>query len=186
MYYIVKDSLDEKIVGTDFPQAYKYIKGYSAKNPRGIFELYKYTSKFPDFIPDLSGIKLSGRAKLTDFVSNPYGAIILSPRSKEILEKYSLCPHRFYPVTLYARNVPYEYFYLHIISDYSDFVYYKKSTFVEYDFNYKGKYVEINSKEELLSEKKKIKEKNPGKNITIWGNEIVMSSAFIDMELDFF
>ena len=190
MYYIVKDSLDEKTVGTDYPQTHDFIKGYKMDAHHALDEFYagkkKHYPDFPDFIPDLGGMKLSGRAKLTDWVSTSFGGALLTPRFKEILEKYNLCPHRFYPVTLYARNVPHEYFYLHIISDYSDFVDYEKSTFVEYDFNYKGNYVEINSKKELLEEKKKIKEKNKGKNITIWGNEIIMSSKFIDMELDFF
>ena len=32
-YFIVEDSLDEKVVGKDFPQAYKFIKGYNPDTP---------------------------------------------------------------------------------------------------------------------------------------------------------
>ena len=51
-YFIVEDSLDEKVVGKDFPQAYKFIKGYNPDAPNMLFSIYKYRKSFPDYIPD--------------------------------------------------------------------------------------------------------------------------------------
>ena len=38
-YFIVEDSLDEKVVGKDFPQAYKFIKGYNPDAPNMLFSI---------------------------------------------------------------------------------------------------------------------------------------------------
>lgn len=87
-YYIVSSSSDPKLIGSDFPQAYSFIKEYNPNAPHALFDLYEYLyTKFPDYIPDLSGIRMSGRAKLTDIVSNGFGGQleIVSPRTKEIL-----------------------------------------------------------------------------------------------------
>ncbi|MDR1199399.1 MAG: hypothetical protein LBK94_10410, partial [Prevotellaceae bacterium] len=185
---IVKDSLDAKTVGTDFPQAYNFIKEYNPDGMHAIFELYKYHTEFPDFTPDLSGIMLSGRAKLTDFVSNGFtsNSKIISPRTKEILEKFNLCRHRFYDMILHVRKVPYKYYWMHIISDYSDFVDYKETTFFEkYVFSKRGNQVKADSKKELLEKREILEKNNPGKYVTIWGDNIVMNSEF-NKELDFF
>jgi hypothetical protein len=189
MYYIVKDSLDEKTVGTDFPQTHDFIKGYKMNAHHALDEFYdskkKHYPDFPDFIPDLGGMKLSGRAKLTDWVSTSFGGALITPRFHEILEKYNLCPHRFYPVTLYARNVPHEYFYLHIISDYSDFVDYKKSTFVERNsYETRGTFF-VDSKEDMLKKREEIENRNKGTTFSLWGDNIIMNSEF-NRELDFF
>lgn len=71
-YFIVEDSLDEKVVGKDFPQAYKFIKGYNPDAPNMLFSIYKYRESFPDYIPDLDGVMLSGSAKLTNIASNGF------------------------------------------------------------------------------------------------------------------
>ena len=185
MYYIIKESTDSQTVGTDFPQVYKYVKEYKPNAPRALYALYKFRTSFPDYIPELGGFKLSGYAKLTDFLSTPFMATLVSPKAKEVLQRYHLCPHRWYPCTIHSRKKVYDYFWLHIISDNSDFVDYKKSTFVEYDFSRKGKTVHITSKKELLEKKQLLKEANEGKNITIWADKIVMNYEF-DKELDLF
>lgn len=185
MYYIFDLSTDSKIVGTDFPQAYKFIKEYNPNGTHAIFELYKYKTKFPDFIPDLSGIMLSGRAKLTDFISNAFGAIIVSPKGKDLLQRFNLCPHRFYPCTLHSRGESYDYFWLQLISDYSDYVDYKETTFVEYNFSERRGFISVESKDEMLKKREEIKKLYEGTNWTIWGDEIVMSSEF-NKALDLF
>jgi len=185
MYYIFDLSIDSSIVGTDFPQAYKFIKEYNPNGTHAIFELYKYKTSFPNFTPDLSGIMLAGRAKLTDFISNAFGAIIVSPRGKDILQKFNLCSHRFYPCTLHSRGKSYDYFWLQLISDYSDYVDYKKTTFVEYNFTEKRGFILVESKEEMLRKREEIKKLYEGTNWTIWGDEIVMNSDF-QKSLDLF
>ena len=186
-YYIIKDSTDPKIVGSGFPQAYDFIKGYNPEPPSGIHTFMDYRTSFPDFEPDLDGIKLSGRAKKTDFISEGflYGMII-SPKAKSIIEKYNLCPHRFYPLGLYIRKVKHDYFLFRINSNYSDFVDYRKSTFVEYRLttSKKGEIIPIKSKDDLLKKREKLKEEYDVAQ-TIWGDKIVMNKKF-DKNLDFF
>ena len=38
-YFIVEDSLDEKVVGKDFPHAYKFIKVYNPDTPNMLFSI---------------------------------------------------------------------------------------------------------------------------------------------------
>lgn len=78
---------------------------------------------------------LAGYAKLTDFISNGFSnrLRIMSPRAKAILGQYNLCSHRFYPLGLYKRKIKQDYFLFHIVSDYSDFVNYERTSFQEYD-----------------------------------------------------
>ena len=181
-YYIVSSSSDPKLIGSDFPQAYSFIKEYNPNAPHALFDLYEYLyTKFPDYIPDLSGIRMSGRAKLTDIVSNGFGGQleIVSPRTKEILETYNLCPHRFYEMNLYLRKVKYDYYMFHTQCDYSDLVDYKKSTFVEYNYS-----MSINSKEEFLTRRKIMGEKNILNSVT--ADTLFMTSNFGDMNLDYF
>lgn len=187
-YFIARDSLDERIVGKDFPQAYKFIKEYNPNAPNALFSLYKYRESFPDYIPGLDGIMLSGSAKLTDIVSNGFSGdlFILSDKVKQIIEQYNLCPHRFYPLGLYRRKVKYNYFLLYIVSNYIDSVECAKTSFVEYNIA-SGKFfgdVCIKSKEELFQKRDEMK-KERGISQTIWGNRIVMNDLF-DKTLDFF
>ena len=179
-YYIVSSSSDPKLIGSDFPQAYSFIKKYNPNAPHALFDLYEYLyTKFPDYIPDLSGIRMSGRAKLTDIVSNGFGGQleIVSPRTKEILETYNLCPHRFYEMN-------YDYYMFHIQCDYSDLVDYKKSTFAKYNYSTKGASVSINSKEEFLTRRKIMGEKSILNSVT--ADTLFMTSEFWDMNLDYF
>ena len=95
-YFILSHISKKEIIGSDYPQSYSFTKEYNPNSKNAIFELYKYKTDFPNFIPNLDGIKLSNKAKLTDFISNSFGEYIVSPKVKDILEKYILCPHRFY------------------------------------------------------------------------------------------
>lgn len=187
-YFIARDSLNEKIVGKDFPQAYKFIKEYNPYSLNALFSLYKYRESFPDYMPELDGIMLSGSAKLTDFVSNGFSGdlFILSDRVKQIIEQYKLCSHRFYPLGLYKRKVKYNYYLLYIVSNYIDSVDCAKTSFVEYNI-VSGKVfgdVCIKSKEELFQKRGEIK-KEKGISQTILGNRIVMNDLF-DKTTDLF
>jgi hypothetical protein len=186
-YYIVKKSLKPEIIGSNYPQAHKFIRGYDPEAPDAIFSISKYRTSFPDYTPNLDGIMLSGTAKKTDFVSDGFGlGYFMSTKAKGIIEKYHLCPHRFYPLGLYIRKVKHDYYLLRKISDYSDFVDYKKSTFIEYNIASGGKkdWIKLNSKEDLLRENEKL-ENEKGISWGIGGDIIVMNKDF-DKKLDFF
>lgn len=187
-YYIADDSLDLSLIGSNYPQAYSFIKGYDENAPHAICDLYNYVDHFPNFTPNLDGIKLAGYAQKTDFISGGYGDClqIISPAAKVVLEKYKLCSHRFYEMSLYIRRKMNDYFMLHYIPDYVDYVDYRKSSFIELHnwFSERGSIIPIVSKEDLLRKKKIMKQKNSAD--TIWGNTIVMNDEFSNMDLDFF
>lgn len=188
-YFIQEPSLEPAIIGDDYPQAYKFIKGYDPEAEKALFSTYKYRTSFPDFIPNLDGIRLSGSAKLTDFVSNGFRSnfFIISEKAKSVFEQHQLCMHQFYPLGLYKRNKKYDYFLLWFISDYSDFVDYKKTTFIKYNIfsEKRGDVISVISKEDLLEKRRIIKAEMDDMSQTIWGDRIVMSPSF-DKELDFF
>lgn len=184
-YYIVKESSDENIVGKDFSQCYKCIKGYDPDAPRALFSLY-WKDDFPDYIPDLDGMMLAGSAKLTDFVSNAFTVNLkfISPKAKAVMEQYNLGLHKFHPLGLYKRKVKQDYYAFHLYPrGYIDYVDFEKTSFVQkecYGRNFYGE-VEVNSLEEFLEKRKKMNKEN----LTICGSKIVMGNSF-DKELDFF
>lgn len=187
-YFIMEESLNEKIIGGNFPQVYKFIKGYDEDAPNALFSLYKYRNAFPDYVPNLDGVMLAGYAKLTDFISNGFSnrLRIMSPRAKAVLGQYNLCSHQFYPLGLYKRKIKHDYFLFHIVSDYSDFVDYERTSFQEYDLisGYKSESFFVHSKAEFWEKREAIKTE---KDISwgIWGDRIVMNKDF-NHELDFF
>lgn len=135
-FYKVKESRDEKVVGKDFSQAYKFIKGYNPDAPNAFFSLYKFED-LPDenYNPNLDGVMISGPSKLTDFVGNAFSdsILIFSAKAKEVLDKYNLCPHRIYPLGLYRRKIKYDYFLMKTNSGFANYVDFKKSTCAVYN-----------------------------------------------------
>lgn len=188
-YYIVKKTRDEKIVGSDFVQVHSFIKGYNPSAPNALFSLYKYNESFPNYVPDLDGLMVSGSSKLTDIVSNGFSGWfhIINPRVKTLLENYNLCPHRIYPVGLYRRKIRYDYFLLSTLSNYTDFIDYEKTSFIIHeDMGNKenNECIKICSKTEYFEMNDKLK-KERGVLWSIDANNIVMSESF-DSNLDFF
>lgn len=186
-YFIMEESLNEKIIGSDFPQVYKFIKGYDEDAPDALFSLYKYKDTFPDYIPNLDGVMLAGYAKLTDFVSNGFSPflLIMNEKAKDILGQFHLCPHKFYSLGLYRRKIKNDYFLFHYHSNYSDFVDYQKTSFREHhSFRFQSDPFFVSSKEEFWEKRKAIKTEK-GISCGIRGDRIVMNKDF-DHELDFF
>ncbi|MDR1545038.1 MAG: hypothetical protein LBS50_11685, partial [Prevotellaceae bacterium] len=179
-------------VGHYYPQV-SYGKEYNPDSGIGLFRLCEdfgnFATKFPDFTPDLSGFKLVRGAKLTDFLSGGQisNSLTISPKVKFVFEQFNLCPHRFYNMTILYKKEPQNYFMFHYLSNFSDFVDYKKSTFVE-DFllNGTGENVEVNSKEELFIRKEEVKQKYGKIIYSVTGKSIVMNKEFSNMQLDFF
>jgi hypothetical protein len=170
------------------------MEGYNPDDEYSIrtlgFSYGTHSTEFPDFMPDLSGIKLVRGAKLTDFLSGGFSnSMILSPRAKTVFEQFNLCPHRFYPMTIHKNKQPNNYFMLHYLSNFSDFVDYEKSTFVEEFYKIdgtKGNFVEVNSKEELFIKRKEVQEKFGQSFYSVVGKKLVMNEAFCKKRLDFF
>ncbi|WP_373726576.1 imm11 family protein [Bacteroides heparinolyticus] len=190
-YYIVDDSLEENVVGKDYPQAYNFIKGYNPEAPEALFSLYELGNRFPDYTPNIDGLMLSGYAKLTDFVSTAFSPdmFVLSDRVKTLFEAYNLCPHRFYPVGLYKRKVKQNYHMLHVLSYcYLDYIDFERSSFILKSRSPAEKSscpISLKSKADFMEQDSKLVQKAGVMWQTIRATKIVMTPDF-DKELDFF
>lgn len=122
-YYQLKYGCDNKEVGTQFPQVWDFIKGYSPKNEdNGVFSLYyDYNPFFPPEDPDLSGFKLASGAKYTDFLSNGFGneLFLLSENAKRYMENQNINTHRFYKgkVTSLRKKKVEDYYVMKLVSE---------------------------------------------------------------------
>ena len=108
-------------------------------------------NKFADFTPNLDSFLLAKRAKCTDFVSNiaVYFGFLVSEKVKTILDQYKLPDHRFYKASVIYKKKKYSnYYFLHIISDFSHFIDYSKTQFYIENFRIE-RAVSVSSRAEL-------------------------------------
>lgn len=108
VYYFLKDDINSKIIGSDFPQAYKFTKEYQKKSgdANGIYSFFKkiQQNERPDFDPDLGGFILSGRAKLTNIVSTTMPRLHMDNEAKEVFSSCNLGDSEFYNAQLYIKQ----------------------------------------------------------------------------------
>ena len=94
-YYKFEYGCDNKEVGSQYPQVWDFIKGYSPENEdNGVCSLYyDYNPLFPPVDPDLSGFKLASGAQYTDFLSTGFGneLFFLSENAKRLVEVTKEC-----------------------------------------------------------------------------------------------
>ena len=124
-YYKIKYDLNPKVVGSDYPQSWNFTKEYEkrTRNSNSIYQLDIFIFRKheqPDFTPDLDGFVLSGRAKLTDFISvTSCRTLFMSEIAKDILQsKCNYGSHEFYEATLYVRKQPVTFYCLGIFCDF--------------------------------------------------------------------
>lgn len=192
-YYAVKYSLNPKIVGTQYPQVWDFVKGYKPEvKDNGLFSLYNmYNDGFPLSDPNLSGLKLSNGSKFTDFMSGGFGdyLFILSEKSKTLLEKMKLEEHRFYSAKIVSlrKKLEKDYYIMKIKSTNIKFVDFKRSTFLRqgrYDGKQKGQ-VEIDSIQDYQIKDKIVAQESNWKD-GILSTSIKMLPSFYTLELDLF
>lgn len=122
-YYKIKYSINQKIVGTQFPQVWDFIKGYSPKNEdNGVYSLYNdYNPLFPHVEPNLSGFKLANGAHYTDFLSHGFSneLFFLSEKAKRFIEAQHIDVHRFYKgkVTCLRKKKVEDYYVMKLVSE---------------------------------------------------------------------
>ena len=137
-YYIITNTCNTKVIGPDFPQAWQFTKEYKKKmnNPDAVYAFGKCILKniFPDFEPDLSGHKLSRKAKITDFASqiSVTRLPLMNKKALDLLETFNLGNYRVYPCQLYVRDEPIEHYFLYQIFDAEKYVNVTKSIFSVY------------------------------------------------------
>lgn len=178
-----------KETGPIYPQIQKMTPGYNFNAPNSLRQLLRHRKSFPDFLPNLDSFILSSKSKPTDFISNALSSqgIIVNSSVKEILISSKTCPLKFYPISIrYKRGILENYYWMHINSDYTDFIDYKNSLFFIYqNFMHNLGYIKIESKEDLLEKEEKLKKENPTFTLAIWSERIKFLPTF-DFELDFF
>jgi len=192
-YYSIDYSTDPKIVGTQYPQVWDFIKGYNPEpEALGIFSLYNmYNEGFPDQILNLSGLKLANGAKYTDFISGGFGdyLMIISPEAKSIFEKVKIDQHQIYPckISSLRKKIVMDYYIMKVKSNNFDYIDFKHSVFVQ-----KGRYlgeirsqVLIKSADDFYSKEKEIAEKTNWEDC-IRSSSIKMLPTFYDLGLDLF
>lgn len=118
-YYVMVFSTDEKVIGKDYPQCYSYMKGVNPDDYGSFTDTHWIwiQNKFPEFIPVLDGLKLSGKSKLTDFISTCVLYLpIVNERSKDILSSFNLGHHEFYPTKIYVKGTERQFYFLYTAS----------------------------------------------------------------------
>jgi len=188
-YYILDHSTEAKIVGTQCPQIQKMVKGYDEEASNSIYLLDKYYEELPPFTPNLDAFQLHARSKPTDLLTNVFSnGLVISKKLKQIFEQYKLCKHTFFEATLQHKVKVYNnYYWLHVVSDYTDYVDYSNSKFFIYsNFLHNLGYIKIDSKADYATKREKVKKDNPGKTIAIWSERIKFIPNFYEYHLDFF
>lgn len=122
-YYELKYGCDNKEVGTQFPQVWDFVKGYSPEvEDNGVFSLYYSNNPlFPIKVPDLSGLKLSSGAHYTDFLSNGFSndLFILNEKAKDLLESMNIETHHFYKAKIISlrKKMEKDYYVVKMVSE---------------------------------------------------------------------
>ena len=136
-YYKFEYGCDNKEVGSQYPQVWDFIKGYSPENEdNGVCSLYYSNNPlFPIKAPDLSGLKLSSGAQYTDFLSNGFSndLFILNDKVKELLESMNIETHHFYKAKIISlrKKMEKDYYVLKMVSENWRDIDFSNSTFHE-------------------------------------------------------
>lgn len=116
-----------------YPQAGEFIHGYDPMSENGIFKIPRL--KLPSFVPNLDGIKLHKRAKLTDVISAIMFSrgLMIHKRVAEILNDFNLCKHKIFKAKLYQNDIVLEDYYVILAEfDILPYVDYEKTEFYSY------------------------------------------------------
>lgn len=134
-YYILKNSTEKKIIGTEYPQIQTMQGNFQRDAPDSIYNVYP--NKFPDFVPNLNYFVLERNAKITDIVSASmisYGFIV-NNKVKNIFNNFKLPSHKFYPAIINHNGIFFDdYYWFYFVSDTIDFINFEKTIFFITDF----------------------------------------------------
>jgi len=147
-YFKLDFSTDLKEIGPEYPQAGP-CKSYNFKGAQSYFNIH--FNKFPEFIPDLNYFEIHRRAPFTDVVSSGLSfGMIISQKLKTLLQDYNLVETRYYPMQLRrGAEENKEYYWMHPISSFIEFVDFKRTKFFVDTFGKRGMDLEISTAEEL-------------------------------------
>ena len=191
-YYKLEYGCDNKEVGSQYPQVWDFIKGYSPKNEdNGVYSLYyDYNPLFPPIDPDLSGFKLASGAQYTDFLSHGFGneLFFLSENAKRFMEDQNLDVHRFYKgkVTSLRKKKVEDYYVMKLVSENWQYLDFPNCEFYIEDAETDDIIpVEIESSEEFIKKWNEFLADDEDFHI-IYSSTIKMTEAFYKKTLDLF
>jgi hypothetical protein len=189
VYYSLKPASGTVETGPIFPQIQKMKASYDFDSQDSVYALSKHTTEFAKFNPNLDYFILHNQAKLTDCLSCVFTSsigLLVSEKLKTCLEKFKLVSHRFYEANVSYKGKIHHYFFMHVISDLSDFVNYEKSIFfILHNFSHNLGYISIKSSNDFDAKRIKVKNENPQQTVAIWSEKLTMIKNF-DNTLDFF
>ena len=128
--FSIRTTSEKQIIGTECPQIQTMDGTVNKNDPNSLYNVY--ADAFPNFIPNLNYFVLEKNAEVTDVLSAAmisYG-LIVSDKIKDVLSKYQLPPHQFYPAVIKHRETflrNYSWFFY--ISDVLDFIDYDETKF---------------------------------------------------------
>jgi hypothetical protein len=153
LYYKFAAAVDTPETGPEYPQIQKMAPGYDYDASNSVYALSKEYLKLPEYAPNLDYFILASKAKPTDLLSAAviYGGFLVSEKFKNLLERFQLPTHKFYPAQVKWRKEFLNYFWMHTICDLTDYVDYSSSKFFVYQ-NFKTAlgFVDVKSKDEYL------------------------------------
>ena len=191
-YYELEYGCDNKEVGSQYPQVWDFIKGYSPENEdNGVCSLYYDDNPlFPPVDPDLSGFKLASGAQYTDFLSTGFGneLFFLSENAKRFMEDQNLDIHRFYKgrVTSLRKKKVEDYYVMKLVSENWQYLDFPNCEFYIEDAETDDIIpVEIESSEEFIKKWTEFLADEEDYHI-IYSRTIKMTEAFYKKKLDLF
>ena len=191
-YYKLEYGCDNKEVGSQYPQVWDFIKGYSPKNEdNGVYSLYyDYNPLFPPVDPDLSCFKLASGAKYTDFLSSAFGneLFFLNENAKRFMEDQNLDVHRFYKgkVTSLRKKKVEDYYVMKLVSENWQYLDFPNCEFyIEDDETDEVIPIKFKSPEEFIKKRKEFLA-NEEKCYSIYSSNIKMTEVFYQKNLDMF
>lgn len=114
-YYKIETDFNPKIVGSDYPQCYKFVSGYDPFCKNGIYNLNTLyeLGRIPKQTPNIDAFVLSSRAKLTNFLTNSVlNMLFVDRKTRNILSEYNLGEYKFHKSKVLSRNNDITYFFL--------------------------------------------------------------------------
>jgi hypothetical protein len=128
-YYTIETSDDISVIGA-YPQVVKE-ENYNLSSPISYWNVS--WDKIPDFTPDYR-IKLNDAAKPTSLLNTLSGfyGLTVDKYLKNILERFNLPEHNFYPIEVRKDNQALDYYWFHFVDSLIPFIDFKNTLFEKY------------------------------------------------------
>ena len=131
-YYSISHEFDPKVIGKVEIQIHDMISNDYLEGDNSIYNMPYKT--FPTTAPNLNGLQLSPKAKLTDILGCIFitRGLIINKRVKEILDNFNLPKHQFYPIVLHkGKKKMTDFFWFYYIFNIENHIDFEKSLFYE-------------------------------------------------------